>query len=125
MVTRDGKPWLVFGVMGGDMQPQGHVQVLCNLIDFGMNVQQAGEAPRVQHLGSVTPTGDPGDRYGGVVVVESGMPEKVSAELRKRGHQVRFTRTNSGGYQGILIDPKTGMLHGGSEPRKDGCAIGY
>src|SRR5436190_2522097 len=70
MVTKDGKPWLTFGVMGGDMQPQGHVQVLCNLIDFGMNVQAAGEAPRVQHLGSATPTGSPGDPAGGTVEAE-------------------------------------------------------
>ncbi len=125
LVTKDGKPWLVFGVMGGDMQPQGHVQVLCNLIDFGMNVQEAGEAPRVQHLGSATPTGHPGDADGGTVAAENGIPAAVVEELLRRGHQVMRTRTNGGGYQGILIDPHTNMLHGGSEPRKDGCAIGY
>ncbi|MBY0523286.1 MAG: gamma-glutamyltransferase [Gemmataceae bacterium] len=125
MVTKDGKPWFVFGVMGGDMQPQGHVQVLCNLIDFGMNVQAAGESPRMQHVGSATPTGRPAARDGGVVQVELGIPDGVFDELKKRGHWVVRARTNGGGYQGILIDPKTNMLHGGSEARKDGCAVGY
>jgi gamma-glutamyltranspeptidase / glutathione hydrolase len=125
LVTKDDKPWLVFGVMGGDMQPQGQVQVLCNLIDFGMNVQEAGEAPRVEHLGSATPTGDPGSDTGGVAVAEVGIPDKVAAELKRRGHRVEWTRRNGGGYQAILIDPKTNVLHGGSEARKDGCAVGY
>jgi gamma-glutamyltranspeptidase/glutathione hydrolase len=124
MVLKDGKPWLVFGVMGGDMQPQGHVQVLCNLIDFGMNVQQAGEAPRVEHRGSATPTGRPALGVG-TVMTERGIPDMVAAELEKRGHRVELIRVNGGGYQAILIDPKTGMLHGGSEGRKDGCAIGH
>lgn len=125
MVTRDGKPWLCFGVMGGDMQPQGHVQVLVNLIDFQMNVQAAGEAPRVEHNGSARPTGHPARKDGGVVQAEPGIPEEVVKELEKRGHWIVRTKTNGGGYQGILIDPKTGMLHGGSEARKDGCAVGY
>ncbi len=125
LVTKDSKPWLVFGVMGGDMQPQGQVQVLCNLIDFGMNVQAAGEAPRVQHFGSATPTGIPGQPGGGVIEVEAGLPQNVVEELIRRGHQVVRTRTNNGGYQGIWIDPRTNMLHGGSEARKDGCAVGY
>lgn len=124
MVTRAGKPWLCFGVMGGDMQPQGQVQVLVNLIDFGMNVQAAGEAPRLEHVGSATPTGRKG-RAGGTVLAERGIPDAVVAELRKRGHKVGRVRTNGGGYQGILIDPATNMLHGGSEARKDGCAAGY
>jgi gamma-glutamyltranspeptidase/glutathione hydrolase len=125
MVTREGKPWLVFGVMGGDMQPQGQVQVLVNLIDFGMNVQEAGEAPRVEHLGSPTPTGKAGSRTGGTVALEEGIPQAVADELTRRGHHVTRVRTNGGGYQGILIDPRTNVLHGGSEPRKDGCAVGY
>lgn len=125
LVTKDGKPWFTFGVMGGDMQPQGHVQVLCNLIDFGMHVQAAGEAPRMEHYYSATPTGQPGDPRGGVIAAEVGIPSAVIDELKKRGHQIVRTGRNGGGYQGILIDPKTNMLHGGSEARKDGCAVGY
>jgi len=125
MATKGGKPWFVFGVMGGDMQPQGQVQVLVNLIDLGMNVQQAGEAPRIEHVGSATPTGHPGRPDGGQVRAEPGIPEEVLTDLRKRGHNVTRVRYNGGGYQGILIDPETGVLHGGSEVRKDGCAVGY
>jgi gamma-glutamyltranspeptidase/glutathione hydrolase len=125
LVTRDGRPWFVFGVMGGDMQPQGQVEVLCNLIDFGMNVQEAGEAPRLQHFGSATPTGRPAEADGGHVAAEPGIPAAVVAELERRGHRVVRSGTNEGGYQGILIDPRTNMLHGGSEARKDGCAVGY
>ncbi len=125
MVTKEGKPWFTFGVMGGDMQPQGHVEVLVNLIDFGMNVQQAGEAPRLEHVGSATPTGKPGDKEGGTVLVENGISDKIIDALKERGHKVARVKTNGGGYQGILIDPKTNMLHGGSEARKDGCAVGY
>jgi gamma-glutamyltranspeptidase/glutathione hydrolase len=123
MVTKDDKPWFVFGVMGGDMQPQGHVQVLVNLIDFGMNVQAAGEAPRVQIFGYATPTGRDERDIG--VQAEAGIPPDVVEELTKRGHWVVRAAKNGGGYQGILIDPKTNMLHGGSEARKDGCAVGY
>ncbi|MHB1422568.1 MAG: gamma-glutamyltransferase [Gemmataceae bacterium] len=125
MVTKDGKPWFVFGVMGGDMQPQGQVQVLVNLIDFGMNVQEAGEAPRLEHVGSATPTGRGGNRSGGTVQAERGISEKAIEELTRRGHRITNVRVNGGGYQGILIDPKTNVLHGGSESRKDGCAAGY
>ncbi len=125
MVTKDNQPYLTFGVMGGDMQPQGHVQVLVNLLDFGMDVQQAGEAPRVEHVGSATPTGTPGKPDGGTIKIEPGIPEDVIKELERRGHSIERVRVNSGGYQGIRIDPKTGMLHGGSEPRKDGAAVGY
>ncbi len=125
MVTKDEKPWFVFGVMGGDMQPQGHVEVLCNLIDFGMNVQQAGEALRMEHTGSATPTGHPGDPNGGTVHAEIGFPDALLDALRAKGHTVTLTPRNGGGYQGILIDPKTNMLHGASERRKDGCAVGY
>ena len=125
MVTREGKPWFVFGVMGGDMQPQGHVEVLVNLLDFGMNVQAAGEAPRIEHVGSATPTGLPEQALGGTVQAEVGIPQAVVDELKHRGHQVVRVNRNGGGYQGILIDPKTGMLHGGTEARKDGAAVGY
>ncbi len=125
LVTKNGQPWFVFGVMGGDMQAQGHVEVLVNMIDFGMNVQEAGEAPRIEHVGSSTPTGLPADPKGGTVRCEIGIPTAVMEELARRGHQVIAVPRNGGGYQGILIDPKTGMLHGGSEARTDGCAVGY
>jgi gamma-glutamyltranspeptidase/glutathione hydrolase len=125
VVTRDGEPVFVFGVMGGDMQPQGHVQVLVNLLDFGMDVQQAGEAPRVEHVGSATPTGIAGDSKGGTVLAEVGLPEAVAKELARRGHQVEWVKRNGGGYQGIWIDRKNKVLQGGTEARKDGAALGY
>ncbi len=125
MVTKDGEPWLAFGVMGGDMQPQGHVQVLINMIDFGMNVQAAGDAARVRHSGSATPTGLAGDPQGGTVMVESGISDDAVAALRAKGHQVTRARGGFGGYQAILIDREHGTLFGGSDPRKDGCAAGY
>ena len=111
-VTKDGQPWLSFGVMGGAMQPQGHTQVLSNIIDFGMNIQEAGDAARVRHSGSV--------------LVEPGVSDEVIAALERMGHQVRRTGGAAmGGYQAIMIHPETGMLHGGTDPRKDGAAIGY
>jgi gamma-glutamyltranspeptidase/glutathione hydrolase len=124
-VLKDEKPYFCFGCMGGDMQPQGQVEVLCNLLDFGMNVQAAGAYPRLEHTGSATPTGRPMAANGGTVQAEPGIPEAVIQELTRRGHQVRRVNRNGGGYQGILIHPATGMLHGGSEPRKDGMAMGY
>ncbi|MBW3542851.1 MAG: gamma-glutamyltransferase [Planctomycetes bacterium] len=125
MVTKDERPWLCFGVMGGDMQPQGHVQILVNMIDFGMNVQEAGDAARIQHFGSATPTGQPMDAGGGVVGVESAIPAETVRELIARGHRVMFAPGSFGGYQGIYIDWENGTLHGGTEPRKDGAAVGY
>ncbi|MGQ0635610.1 MAG: gamma-glutamyltransferase [Planctomycetaceae bacterium] len=124
-VTHEGEPWLSFGVMGGDMQPQGQVQVLVNLIDFGMNIQEAGDAARIQHLGSATPTGQPMASAGGTVAVESGVSDATIEALRKKGHQIMRDLNAFGGFQGILIDHKHGSLHGGSDPRKDGCAVGY
>jgi gamma-glutamyltranspeptidase/glutathione hydrolase len=112
MVMKQGHPWFCFGVMGGHMQPQGHVQVLLNIVDFGMNVQEAGEAPRVCH----TPDG---------AAVESGIRPDVVMRLIEKGHRVIHAVDVFGGYQGIMIDPETGTLAGGSDPRKDGCAIGY
>jgi gamma-glutamyltranspeptidase/glutathione hydrolase len=112
MVMKDNQPWLSFGVMGGDMQPQGHVQVLLNLIDFGMNVQEVGEAARVNH-------GNNG------LQVESAVPMAVREALTARGHKVTQSIGAYGGYQGILVDPKTGVLMGGSDVRKDGLAIGF
>jgi gamma-glutamyltranspeptidase/glutathione hydrolase len=125
MVTKDGQPSFVFGVMGGDMQPQGHVQVLVNMLDFGMNVQAAGDAPRVEHVGSATPTGKPEAEKGGTIQAEPGIPDAVVKELEARGHVVKRVKVNGGGFQGIRIDPKTGVLHGGTESRKDGAAVGY
>ena len=88
------------------MQAQGHVQVLVNMIDFGMNVQEAGEAPRIEHVGSPTPTGKAGDKKGGTIKAERGIPAAVIADLERRGHQVKGVNTNGGGYQAIMIDPR-------------------
>ena len=126
MVTKDGKPWLCYGVMGGDMQAQGHVQILVDLIDFDMNVQEAGDEARVEHSGSATPKGSSGDPDGGKVSVEPMISADVVKALVKKGHHVGEARGgNFGGYQGILIDWKYGVLRGATEPRKDGCAVGY
>jgi gamma-glutamyltranspeptidase / glutathione hydrolase len=126
-VSKDGKPWLTFGVMGGDMQPQGHVQVLVNMIDFGLDVQAAGDAGRIRHDGSQTPTGAPMEAGGGVVVVESSIPQSARDELTHRGHVVRAPKTDGGfgGYQGIWIDQEHGTIWGATEPRKDGAPVGY
>jgi gamma-glutamyltranspeptidase/glutathione hydrolase len=124
LITKDGKPWFTFGVMGGDVQPQGHVQVAVNLIDFGLNVQAAGDAARVVHSGDATPTGQPG-KGGGTATVESGVTEETITKLRAMGHNVLRARGNFGGYQGILIDWENGVLHGATEARKDGAAVGY
>ncbi len=124
MVTRDNKPLFSFGVMGGSMQPQGHVQVLCNIIDFGMNIQEAGDAPRWRHSGSSQPTGSV-MTDGGTVALESGFPMEARRELVERGHRVTTVIGGFGGYQGIWWDWKTNVLRGASESRKDGCAIGY
>lgn len=123
MVTKDGQPWFCFGVMGGDMQAQGHVQIVVNLIDFGMNVQAAGDAARVEHTGSATPTGLPAKGVG-LVHVERGISNRVIEQLRAKGHTVERAR-GYGGYQGILIDWEHGVLHGATESRKDGVAAGY
>jgi gamma-glutamyltranspeptidase/glutathione hydrolase len=126
MVTKDGKPWLCYGVMGGDMQAQGHVQILVDLIDFDMNLQEAGDEARVRHDGSATPTGAPAEPRGGKVIVEPSVSPQVIAALEKKGHQVSTGRGGGfGGYQAILIDWKNGVLRGATEPRKDGCACGY
>jgi gamma-glutamyltranspeptidase/glutathione hydrolase len=126
MVTKDGKPWMCYGVMGGEMQPQGHVQALVNMIDFGMDAQAAGDAGRVRHDGSQTPTGRPMAAEGGTLDIESSIPEATVTELVRRGHRVlRKGGDTFGGYQGIRIDEEHGTLQGGSEPRKDGAAVGY
>ena len=125
-VTKDGKPWLSFGVMGGDMQPQGHVQVLCNLIDFAMNVQEAGDAARFHHQGSTEPTDDKKhEAGGGWVALESGVPMEAQRSLAQMGHDVRFESDGFGGYQAILYDTQRDLYIAGSDFRKDGCAAGY
>jgi gamma-glutamyltranspeptidase/glutathione hydrolase len=124
-VTKDGAPLLAFGVMGGDMQPQGHVQVLVNLLDLGMNLQEAGDAPRFHHTGSSEPTGTT-MVGGGVLHIEDGPPEALIEELRRRGHRIESEPVGAyGGYQAILRDPATGYYCGATEKRKDGCALGY
>ncbi|RMH70003.1 MAG: gamma-glutamyltransferase, partial [Bacteroidetes bacterium] len=122
-VTKDGQPFLSFGVMGGAMQPQGHVQVLVNLIDFGMNLQEAGDAPRVRHVGSSQPTGER-MTDGGTVLLESGFGFQARRELALRGHRLGFELGGFGGYQAILLD-EHGVYHGASESRKDGLALGH
>jgi gamma-glutamyltranspeptidase/glutathione hydrolase len=121
---RDGKPWLAFGVMGGDMQPQGHAQIIVNLVDFGMNLQEAGDAARFYHTGSSEPTGTR-MTDGGTLYLEAGVSEKVRRGLVKKGHRVAQTVGRFGGYQAVARDPETGTLSGASESRKDGCAMGY
>lgn len=123
-VTKDGEPYLSFGVMGGDMQPQAHAQVLVNLIDFGMNLQEAGDAPRIRHAGSSDPTGGTmGD--GGVVLLESAVSDEARRGLRARGHRLLPGDGGFGGYQAILRDKENGVYIGASESRKDGHAAGY
>ncbi|MCC5996094.1 MAG: gamma-glutamyltransferase [Oceanicaulis sp.] len=126
MVTRDGQGVMSFGVMGGSMQPQGHVQILVNMLDFGLNIQEAGDAARWRHDGSSPETGRIGDVAGlGEVFVERGVPDDVRAELAARGHVIRPGDRSFGGYQAIWRDPRTGVLHGASEMRTDGAAQGY
>ncbi|MEY2546612.1 MAG: gamma-glutamyltranspeptidase / glutathione hydrolase [Verrucomicrobiota bacterium] len=125
-VMKDGKPWEAFGVMGGGMQPQGHVQVLTNQIDFGLNVQEAGDASRWQHEGDNEPTGEKMEN-GGYVDLESGIPAETQRELKKRGHDVRLDVGGYGGYQAIKVEMHDGqrVYIGASESRKDGQASGY
>jgi gamma-glutamyltranspeptidase/glutathione hydrolase len=125
-VMKDGKPWEAVGVMGGDMQPQGHVQVLTNQIDFGLNVQEAGDASRWHHEGDNEPTGEEMEN-GGYVELESGIPAETQRELKKRGHDVRFDVGGYGGYQAIKVEWHDGtrVYVGASESRKDGMAAGY
>lgn len=124
-VTKDGEPFLSFGVMGGDMQPQGHVQIICNIIDFGMNIQEAGDAPRIQHVGSSDPTGGPLMKDGGEVTLESGIAYESIRRLMEMGHKIGFDFGPYGGYQAILWDSKNKVYYGASESRKDGQAAGY
>jgi len=122
--TRNGEPWLSFGVMGGDMQPQGHVQVLLNLLDHDMNLQEAGDAPRFHHGGPVEPTGG-GTEAGGSLSLEPGVSPAIREELEARGHRVGDGPWRYGGYQAVARDLATGAYEGATESRKDGCAIGF
>lgn len=125
-ITKDGKPWISFGVMGGDMQPQGHVQIVQNLIDWHMNLQEAGDAPRIQHEGSTSPEGQATEMTdGGWVDLESGFSYQTVRDLMQMGHSVRFANGPYGGYQAIEWDAKNGVYIGASESRKDGQAAGY
>jgi gamma-glutamyltranspeptidase/glutathione hydrolase len=125
-VTKDGKPWISFGVMGGATQPQGHVQIVTNLIDFGMNLQEAGDAPRVLHEGSTEPSGQAEPMIdGGTVFLETGFSWETLRELQERGHKVQFAVGPYGGYQAILYDAENDVYFGASESRKDGQAAGY
>ena len=124
-VTKDGKPWLSFGVMGGAMQPQGHAQIVMNLVDFGMNLQEAGDAPRIQHDGSTEPAGQATVMSdGGELDLESGFSYETVRGLMRKGHSVRFADGPYGGYQAIMVNPHGGYI-GASESRKDGQAAGY
>ena len=125
-ITKDGKPWISFGVMGGGMQPQGHAQIVMNLIDFGMNLQEAGDAPRIQHEGDTEPEGQLTTmKDGGEVELESGFSYETIRALMEKGHHVTFADGPYGGYQAIEWDEKNRVYLGASEGRKDGQAAGY
>ena len=123
-ITKDGEPFISFGLMGGAMQPQGHVQVVCNLIDFGMNLQEAGDAPRIRHEGSSQPTGER-MTDGGTTYLESGFDYPTILNLLGKGHQIQFSKGGYGGYQAIQWNQKNQVFLGASESRKDGQAAGY
>ena len=129
-VKKDGKPHMTLGLMGGGMQPQGHVQVLINMVDFGMNIQEAGDAARLNHDGGRQPTDDlagTGANLLGTLFVEPGISEETRAKLTGMGHTVRVVDNGImfGGYQAIMRNPETGVYAGATEMRKDGQAIGY
>ena len=123
-ITKNGKPWISFGVMGGDMQPQGHAQIIINLIDFKMNLQEAGDAPRIYHTGSSEPTGQQMTN-GGILHLESGIRTEVIQKLMSMGHTIQWDLGGYGGYQAIMWDEKNKVYYGASESRKDGMAAGY
>ena len=123
-ITKDGSPWVSFGLMGGAMQPQGHAQIVMNLIDFKMNLQEAGDAPRIRHSSDEQPTG--GKMIdGGKIYLESGFNYESIRKLMKFGHEVGFDLGSFGGYQAIQVDKKNKVFYGASESRKDGNAAGY
>ena len=123
-VTRHGKPYMSFGVMGGATQPQGHAQILINMIDFGMNLQEAGDAPRIVHTGSSQPTGEKMED-GGTVHLEQGFSIETRRELLLKGHRLQEKLGVYGGYQAILYDADHDVYYGASDSRKDGAAAGY
>jgi gamma-glutamyltranspeptidase/glutathione hydrolase len=123
-VMKDGEPLMSFGVMGGSMQPQGHVQIIVNMLDFGMNLQEAGDAARVRHGGSSQPTGEV-MADGGTVYLERGFSEETRKALEEMGHTLGGSDGSFGGYQAILRDQQEGVYYGASEVRKDGQAAGY
>jgi len=121
----DGVPNMAFGVMGGSMQPQGHIQIVINLVDFGMDLQEAGDADRFRHSGSSSPMGTE-MTTGGVVHLESGISTEIRRELMRRGHRIQeLTAPGYGGYQAIRLNPATGIYAGATESRKDGMAAGF
>lgn len=128
MLMKGGKPLMAFGVMGGFLQPQGHVQILVNMLDLGMNVQEAGDAARFVHRGNTQPTGG-GANDGGELLLEAGVNPDVVEALRAMGHRINYGKHPYigavGGYQAIWRDPETGVYHGASEMRFDGAALGY
>jgi len=125
-ITKDGQPWISFGLMGGGMQPQGHAQIVMNIVDFGMKVQEAGDAPRIHHGGSTEPVGQNTVMTdGGVLNLESGFRYETIRELMKKGHRIQWSLGPFGGYQAIMKDPEFGVYRGATESRKDGQAAGY
>jgi gamma-glutamyltranspeptidase/glutathione hydrolase len=122
-ITKDGKPFVSFGVMGGDFQPQGHTQIVMNLIDFGMNLQEAGDVSRFEHRGTSSPTGEKAENSG-EILLESGISFETIQALIRKGHRVRYGGS-FGGYQAIMYDAKNKVYYGASESRKDGQAAGY
>jgi gamma-glutamyltranspeptidase/glutathione hydrolase len=123
-ITKDGNPWVSFGLMGGAVQPQGHAQIVINVVDFGMNLQEAGDAPRMRHRGSSQPTGSKMTN-GGTLNLESGFSAETVRELRKKGHRIGVGVGIYGGYQAIGVDLENKVYSGASESRKDGQAAGY
>lgn len=124
-VTKNGKPWMSFGVMGGSFQPLGHTEILMNMIDFGMNAQEAGDAPRIDHSGSSEPTGEPNEGVG-MIYLETGFSFETIRKLMNMGHHIGFEPPGSyGGYQAIRYDAAQRIYHGASESRKDGMAAGW
>lgn len=123
-ITKDNEPYMSFGLMGGGMQPQGHAQVVINIVDFEMNLQEAGDAPRIHHYGSSEPTGQK-MTDGGIVNLESGLPYETIRALVDKGHRIQWANGPFGGYQAIRWDPVNKVYYGASESRKDGQAAGY